>query len=66
MCNACGNVCCGSDAFGGCGCEGCDEPACWGYDDDDFVDEENDGLYRLAPRCGRGRPGRLVCEEVKP
>lgn len=29
MCNACGNVCCGSDEFGGCGCDGCDDPACW-------------------------------------
>ncbi len=27
MCNACGFLCCGSDEFGGCGCEscGCDE-----------------------------------------
>ena len=27
MCNACNNLCCGSDEFGGCGCEhcGCDE-----------------------------------------
>lgn len=30
MCCACGNMCCGSDMFGGCGCEHCDEPECWG------------------------------------
>lgn len=29
MCNACGNLCCGSDEFGGCGCDHCDDPACW-------------------------------------
>lgn len=29
MCNACGNVCCGSDQFGGCGCDGCHNEACW-------------------------------------
>jgi hypothetical protein len=29
MCNACGNVCCGSDQFEGCGCDGCHEPDCW-------------------------------------
>jgi len=28
MCNACGFLCCGSDQFGGCGCEHCGEEAC--------------------------------------
>lgn len=28
MCNACGNLCCGSDEFEGCGCDHCDEPDC--------------------------------------
>lgn len=43
MCNACGNVCCGSDLFGGCGCDGCDEPACWSDDwDDDYVEDDYD------------------------
>jgi len=28
MCNACGNLCCGSDQFDGCGCEHCFDPAC--------------------------------------
>lgn len=28
MCNACGFLCCGSDEFGGCGCEHCGEPDC--------------------------------------
>jgi len=29
MCNACGNICCGSDALNGCGCEICNNPWCW-------------------------------------
>ncbi len=28
MCNACGFLCCGSDQFGGCGCEHCGNEAC--------------------------------------
>lgn len=28
MCNACGFLCCGSDQFGGCGCEHCRDEAC--------------------------------------
>lgn len=40
MCNACGNVCCGSDMFGGCGCDGCDCEECRS-DDEDF-DSDND------------------------
>ena len=38
MCNACGNVCCGADMFGGCGCDGCDCEECW--DDDEFEDDD--------------------------
>lgn len=38
MCNACGNHCCGSDEFGGCGCDGCFEPDCWSDDEDDIDD----------------------------
>ena len=34
MCNACGNVCCGSDMFGGCGCDGCECEECWSSDED--------------------------------
>lgn len=41
MCNACGNVCCGSDEFGGCGCDGCEEPECW-LDDGDLAEREDD------------------------
>lgn len=44
MCNACGNVCCGSDAFSGCGCDGCHNPDCWS-DDNDFSEDFDDGLY---------------------
>jgi len=29
MCNACGFQCCASDEFEGCGCDDCDDPACW-------------------------------------
>ncbi|GEM_PF-4525942 len=36
MCNACGNQCCGSDEFEGCGCESCGELDC----------------LRLCGRCG--------------
>lgn len=28
MCNACGNLCCGSDEFEGCGCDGCPVTDC--------------------------------------
>jgi len=52
MCNACGNYCCGSDEFGGCGCDGCDEPDCWS-DDEDFDDEPDYydfGRHLCAPR----------------
>jgi hypothetical protein len=28
MCNACNNICCGSDQFYGCGCESCGCPDC--------------------------------------
>lgn len=41
MCNACGNHCCGSDQFEGCGCDGCFEPDCWS-DDEDELDEDDD------------------------
>ncbi len=38
MCNACNNHCCGSDEFGGCGCDHCDCPDCWSDDEDEFDD----------------------------
>jgi hypothetical protein len=44
MCNACLNVCCGSDQFEKCGCDGCDCEDCWSEDDldteIDFYDED--------------------------
>jgi hypothetical protein len=41
MCNACGNVCCGSDQFGGCGCDGCTCPECWSDEpEDECIHEE--------------------------
>ena len=64
MCNACGNVCCGSDEFGGCGCDGCDEPDCWS-DDDDFYEGDEDydpGVHEFAAR--RCAHSRFRCVEV--
>ena len=55
MCNACGNMCCGSDEFGGCGCDGCEEPDCWSEDEDER-DDEDDGWLDCdccAPRAAR-------------
>ncbi len=48
MCNACGNVCCGSDEFYGCGCDGCDEPDCWSDDEDDGDDMDDPDYYSFA------------------
>ena len=41
---ACNNVCCGSDAVGGCGCDDCDDSECWSDVDfgDDFGDDFDD------------------------
>lgn len=57
MCNACGNVCCGSDRFNACGCDGCDCEDCWSDDDGpecDHDDYEADILTGIAActRCG--------------
>lgn len=40
MCLACGNVCCASDVFGECGCDGCHESACWTWDEYDGYDDD--------------------------
>ena len=57
MCNACGNLCCGSDEFGGCGCDGCPEPKCWDGDGD--MAEGEDGVDFAASRftCRRTSEG---------
>jgi hypothetical protein len=64
MCNACHNMCCGSDEFGGCGCDFCDEPDCWSDDEDLYGDDDDyfDGgdLYG----CGCARPSAFRCEAV--
>lgn len=65
MCNACGNLCCGSDEFGGCGCDGCDEPDCWSEEpedegDDDFYPADWDYI----DCCASPRDRRFVCEAV--
>lgn len=40
MCNACGNLCCGSDMFGGCGCEHCGFEECWSDDEEFDTDDD--------------------------
>lgn len=52
MCNACNNVCCGSDMFGGCGCDGCECVECWS-DDDEFGDDCDHDDYELDVLTGR-------------
>lgn len=48
MCNACGFQCCAFDGFAGCGCEDCENPACWpvcdlcGEYEQDCVCDEDD------------------------
>lgn len=58
MCNACHNMCCGSDQFGGCGCDGCDEPECWS-DDDDFFGEDDDFMD-----CACQKASRFECVQI--
>lgn len=69
MCNACGNVCCGSDEFGGCGCDDCEEPDCWSDDFglDDRPDDEDNGFppYDRA-RCCQKPAARFACEALDP
>ena len=64
MCNACGNVCCGSDEFGGCGCDGCDDPDCWSDDPEDEGDE-GDGFDPAdlgMDCCAKTPEPRFLCE----
>lgn len=61
MCNACGNVCCGSDMFSGCGCDGCDCEDCWPDDeefegDDDFDLEYGPGEHDCVTSQDRTPP----------
>lgn len=45
MCNACGFLCCASDAFGHCGCDDCECRQCWSkeaYEDEFACDEIED------------------------
>lgn len=39
MCNACGFHCCAYDGMSGCGCDHCDNPACWSDDEDGDEDD---------------------------
>lgn len=60
MCNACGNLCCGSDEFGGCGCDGCEEPECWSDDYDDDFDFDDDCMDFCACR----KPSSFQCVQI--
>jgi len=62
MCNACGNLCCGSDMFEGCGCDGCEEPECWS---DDWATDGDDDDYGYD-FCACRKPSVFQCVEVKP
>lgn len=64
MCNACGNICCGSDEFGRCGCDGCDEPDCWTNDHDDADDFNAGDEYHFSHACARQSVAGFVCQEV--
>ncbi|GEP09877.1 hypothetical protein [Methylobacterium gnaphalii] len=71
MCCPCGFLCCGSDEFGGCGCDDCPDPRCQEQageaapvglpvnDDDELAD---DMPLAALPRAIR----RFRCEEVRP
>lgn len=62
MCNACHNMCCGSDEFGGCGCDGCDEPECWSPEDEDFDEAADYDDPYMSSCCAR--PAAINCEAV--
>jgi hypothetical protein len=50
MCNACGNVCCGSDQFEKCGCDGCDCEDCWSDEPEDMEDDDYHDFEDDAPK----------------
>ncbi len=63
MCNACGNLCCGSDMFGECGCDFCDNSECWTpEDDDEFDDDPADLGLDFAPPAPPERRRHVHCE----
>ncbi len=64
MCNACGFLCCGSDRFGGCGCDHCDNPECW--DDDSYLDEDDDDYPDCTEHgCCTPQPNRMASPELQ-
>lgn len=58
MCNACGFLCCGSDEFSGCGCDGCPCEDCWS-DDEDFFGDDDDEYTDYD--CACTKPTRFEC-----
>lgn len=70
MCCPCGNLCCGSDEFGRCGCDDCPDPRCHDTtaDDVDFghgldIDEDDDALMLLAA-SGCAAAQQFRCDAV--
>lgn len=59
MCNACNNMCCDSDEFSACGCDGCDEPDCWSVCD--ICDQHGD-----ACECFDGDWDDIGPDDIEP
>lgn len=70
MCCSCGNLCCGSDQFGGCGCDHCEDPDCWSDDVDeldvrDLPRPSPQGAFEPLPLAAlRRAPSRFRCVEI--
>ena len=79
MCCPCGNLCCGSDEFGRCGCDDCPDPRChdtrpdaadfgdidWG-DTMPGDDEDDGGMLMPLAACGCAPARGFRCEAVQP
>lgn len=64
MCNACMNSCCGSDELTRCGCNYCEEPACWD-DDECLLDEAGAPDLGLCCKCGQEAATVIVMVSFK-
>lgn len=66
MCNACGFLCCGSDQFDTCGCDGCPYSECWDIPENDFDDGSDFDLpdFDFARCCPVPARRPFLCEEL--